>query len=319
MEVRLFLMPKQDFSTSTQPDMCVDLNGLTLKNPITVASGTYGFGREYAEWIDLNILSAISVKGLTLEPREGNEGRRIVETPMGMLNSVGLQNPGVHYFIENEIPFLRSYDLKIIANINGNTIEEYCQMAELLSNADVDSIELNISCPNVKNGGLAFGTNPAVVQDVVKRVRKASKKHLIVKLSPNVTDIKEIARIVEAEGADCISLINTLSGMGIDIYKRKPFLKRGNGGLSGPAVKPIAVRMVYDVHSAVKIPILGMGGISTGEDAVEFMLAGASAIAIGTANFANPLAPKKVLEGLTQYLKQYHYDAAKKLTGDLRI
>ena len=270
MEVRSFLMLEK--RRSTESDLKVDLNGLMLKNPVTMASGTYGFGREYAEWVDLNTISAISVKGLTLEAREGNEGRRIVETPMGMLNSVGLQNPGVQYFIENEIPFLRGYDLKIIANINGNTIEEYVQMAEILSDEDVDSIELNISCPNVKNGGLAFGTNPSVVKNVVKCVRQASRKHLIVKLSPNVTDIKEIAKVVESEGADCISMINTLSGMAIDIHKRKPFLKRGSGGLSGPAVKPVAVRMVYDVYSAVKIPILGMGGIMTGDDAVEFML-----------------------------------------------
>ena len=214
------------------PNLSVNLNGLILKNPITVASGTYGFGREYADYMDLNQLGAISVKGITLEPREGNGGIRIVETPMGMLNSVGLQNPGVHAFIKNEIPFLRQFDLKIIANINGNTIEEYCEMAEILSGEDVDSIELNISCPNVKNGGLAFGTDPNVVKEVVRRVRKSTTKHLIVKLSPNVTDIKPIAKIAEDEGADCISLINTVSGMGIDIHKRKMILERGVGGLS---------------------------------------------------------------------------------------
>jgi len=298
--------------------MTTDLNGLILKNPITVASGTYGFGREYAEYIDLNLLGAISVKGLTLEPREGNEGIRIAETPMGMINSVGLQNPGVNAFIKEEIPFLRQFDLKIIANINGNTIEEYCEMADILSNADVDSIELNISCPNVKNGGLAFGTNPTVVREVVKQVRRHSRKHLIVKLSPNVTDIKEIARIVEEEGADCISLINTVTGMAIDIHHRKPFLRRGSGGLSGPAIKPIAVKLVHDVYNTVNIPIIGMGGIINSDDAVEFMLAGASAIAIGTGNFINPIAPLEVLNGIIKYLSRYEYTSSKELTGDLK-
>lgn len=296
----------------------VDLNGLELKNPITVASGTYGFGREYAEYMDLNILSAISVKGLTLEPRKGNEGKRIAETPMGMINSVGLQNPGVYEFIRQEIPFLRQYDLKIIANINGNTIDEYCEIARILDQADVDSIELNISCPNVKNGGLAFGTNPKVVKEVVSKVRKATSKHLIVKLSPNVTDIKEIARIVEEQGANCISMINTVTGMAIDIHSRRPVLKRGSGGLSGPAIKPIAIKLIHDVYQTVKIPILGMGGIMSGDDAVEFMLAGASAIAIGTGNFVNPTLPKMALEGVTQYLEDYAYESTQHLVGDLR-
>lgn len=295
----------------------VDLNGLELKNPITVASGTYGFGREYAEYMDLNILAAISVKGLTLEPRKGNEGKRIAETPMGMINSVGLQNPGVHEFIKHEIPFLRHYDLKIIANINGNTIEEYCEMAKILDQEDVDSIELNISCPNVKNGGLAFGTNPKVVEEVVAKVRKSTSKHLIVKLSPNVTDIKEIAHIVEEQGANCISLINTVTGMAIDIHSRKPVLKRGSGGLSGPAIKPIAIKLVHDVYQTVKIPILGMGGIMSGDDVVEFMLAGASAVAIGTGNFVNPVLPKVALEALKEYLEQYKYQSVGQLVGDL--
>lgn len=299
------------------PNLSVNLNGLILKNPITVASGTYGFGREYADYMDLNQLGAISVKGITLEPREGNGGIRIVETPMGMLNSVGLQNPGVHAFIKNEIPFLRQFDLKIIANINGNTIEEYCEMAEILSGEDVDSIELNISCPNVKNGGLAFGTDPNVVKEVVRRVRKSTTKHLIVKLSPNVTDIKPIAKIAEAEGADCISLINTVSGMGIDIHKRKMILERGVGGLSGPAIKPIAIKLVHDVYKTVKIPILGMGGIISGEDAIEFMLAGATAVAIGTGNFTDPKLPEKVLKGMCQYLEAYKFESARALIGNI--
>lgn len=300
-------------------DLRVDLNGLILKNPITVASGTFGFGREYDEFIDLNELGAISVKGLTLEERQGNEGIRVVETPMGMLNSVGLQNPGVKTFIKEEIPFLRKYDTKIIANINGNTIEEYCEMAKILSEEDVDSLELNISCPNVKNGGLAFGTNPDVVKEVVSKVRKNAKKHLIVKLSPNVTDIKAIAKIVEEEGADCISLINTLSGMGIDIYKRKPVLNRISGGLSGPAVKPVALRMVYDVAQTVKIPVLGMGGIVSDIDAIEFMLAGATAIAVGTGNFIDPQTTLKIKSGLLAYLDRFEYKDVKSLIGDLRI
>ena len=304
--------------TQKQPNLKVDLNGLILKNPVTVASGTYGFGREYSEYIDLNCLGAISVKGLTLEPREGNEGVRIAETPMGMINSVGLQNPGVYEFIKNEIPFLRQYDLKIIANINGNTIEDYCEMAKILDREDIDSIELNISCPNVKNGGLAFGTNPQVVREVVRRVRQQTSKHLIVKLSPNVTDIKEIAKIVEEEGANCISLINTVTGMEIDIHKRKTVLQRGVGGLSGPAIRPIAIKLVYDVYQTVKIPILGMGGIMNYEDAIAFMLAGASAIAIGTGNFVNPNAPIDVLEGIQNYMNQHNYNAASQITGDLK-
>lgn len=299
--------------------MKVDLNGLILNNPITVASGTYGFGREYSELIDLNQIGAISVKGLTLETREGNEGRRMVETPMGMINSVGLQNPGVHYFIENEIGFLRQFDTKIIANINGNTIEEYCEIARILSAEDVDSIELNISCPNVKNGGLAFGTDPVIVREVVAKVRKASKKHLIVKLSPNVTDIKTIAKIVEDEGADCISLINTMAGMAIDIHGRKPFLRRVSGGLSGPAIKPIALKMVYDVHSVVNIPVLGMGGIANATDALEFILAGATAIAIGTANFSNPYAPIEIKKGIEDYMRHYGEVDINTLIGNLKI
>lgn len=298
-------------------NLIVDLNGLTLKNPITVASGTFGFGREYADYIDLNNIGGISVKGLTLEPREGNEGRRIVETPMGMINSVGLQNPGVHAFIKEEIPFLRQFDTKIIANINGNTIEEYCEMARILDSEDVDSLELNISCPNVKNGGLAFGTNPAVVQEVVKRVRKSTSKHLMVKLSPNVTDIKEIARIAEGEGADCLSLINTLTGMAIDIHSRKTFLKRGSGGLSGPAVKPVALKLVHDVYQAVKIPVLGMGGIQNATDALEFIIGGATAIAIGTANFYNPNATLEVLRGIEAYMDNYDISDIQSLIGSV--
>ncbi len=280
----------------------VNLNGLELHNPITVASGTFGFGREYADFIDLNDIGAISVKGLTLRNKKGNPSPRLAETPMGIINSVGLQNPGVETFIKEEIPFLRQFDAKIIANANGNSIEEYIEIVEILSDADVDSIELNISCPNVKQGGMAFGTNPDMVKRVVSEVRKVCKKHLIVKLSPNVTSISDIAKIAEAEGADAVSLINTLTGMAIDIHSFKPIIANRIGGVSGPAVKPVALKMVHDVAHSVKIPVLGMGGISSASDAAEFFLAGATAIAIGTANFTNPYATKEVLVGLKQYM-----------------
>lgn len=285
-------------------DLSVDLNGLILKNPITVASGTFGFGREYADYVDLNKIGGISVKGLTLKARKGNPTPRVVETPMGMINSVGLQNPGVEVFIKEEIPFLRQFDTKIIANINGSTLEDYCAITERLSEEDIDSFELNISCPNVKNGGMAFGTDPQMVAEVVSQVRKRAKKHLIVKLSPNVTNIGEIAKIAEANGADALSLINTLTGMAIDIHTKKPKIANVIGGLSGPAVKPVAIKLVHDVYKAVDIPILGMGGITNWEDGIEFMLAGADAISIGTANFVNPKVTEEVLEGMTRYFTQ---------------
>ncbi len=296
----------------------VDLNGLILKNPVTVASGTFGFGREFSEWFDLGVLGAISVKGLTLEPRQGNDSPRVAETPMGMLNSVGLQNPGVDKFIKEDLPWLRQFDTKIIANINGNTIPEYCAIAEKLSVTDVDSLELNISCPNVKAGGMAFGTDPAMVHEVVSAVRKSTSKHLIVKLSPNVRDIRETARAAEAGGADCLSMINTLTGMVIDTETRKPILARGIGGMSGPAVRPVAVRMVYETFDAVKIPILGMGGLATGRDAVEMMLAGASAVALGTILFTNPLAPLEVLRGIEDYLVRHKLSAVSELVRNLK-
>ncbi len=300
----------------SNPNLQVDLNGLVLHNPITVASGTFGFGREYSEYVDLNNIGGIMVKGLTLKPKAGNPSPRVAETPMGMLNSVGLQNPGIDYFIENEIPFLRQFKTKIIANINGTNIEEYCEMAEITSKADVDSLELNISCPNVKAGGLAFGTDPEMVYKVTKAVRKAAgNKHLIVKLSPNVKDIKEIALAAEEAGADCLSMINTLTGMVIDIDSRKPILARGIGGMSGPAVKPVAVRLVYEAAGVVKIPIIGMGGISNYRDAVEFMLAGSDAISIGTANFMDPTVCQKVLDDLTLYMKKNNIKSIKDIVG----
>jgi len=280
----------------------VDLNGLILKNPVTVASGTFGFGREFADFYDLGLLGAISVKGLTLKPREGNPVPRLAETPMGMINSVGLQNPGVEAFILEEIPFLRKFDTKIIANINGNTLEEYVEMAKILDREDVDSIEVNISCPNVKSGGMAFGTDPLMASKVTAAVRNVTTKHMIVKLSPNVTDIRTIAKAAEVSGANCLSMINTITGMAFDLKTRRPIIANRIGGLSGPAVKPVGVRMVYEAASVVSIPIIGMGGIMTAEDAFEYMLAGASAVAVGTGNLVNPMCAPEVLEGLKKYL-----------------
>jgi dihydroorotate dehydrogenase (NAD+) catalytic subunit len=283
-------------------DLKVEIGGVVLKNPVTVASGTFGSGREFAEFIDLNQLGAVTVKGVSSVPWKGNPSPRIAETYGGMLNSVGLQNPGVEEFIKNDIPFLREFDTKIIVNIAGKTIEEYCDVAEKLSHADIDLIELNISCPNVKEGGVAFGTDAKMAKEVTKEVKRHSKHPVIVKLSPNVTDITEIAKAVVEGGADGLSLINTLLGMAIDIHKKRPILANTVGGFSGPAIKPVALRMVYQVAKAVSLPIIGMGGISTGEDAIEFILAGATAVAVGTANFRNPKATLDVLDGIKEYM-----------------
>lgn len=300
-------------------DLSVDLNGLKLKNPITVASGTFGFGREFDDYIDLNSLGGIMVKGLTLKERKGNPVPRVAETPMGMLNSVGLQNPGVQYFIKKELPFLKEYDTKVIANINGNTIEEYCEIADILSKTSVDSLELNISCPNVKEGGVSFGRDPEMVYKVTKKVREYADKHLIVKLSPNVTDIKEVAVAAKKAGADCLSLINTLIGMSIDIDREVTILARGMGGLSGPAIKPVAVRMVYEVFNAVSIPIIGMGGIMNDKDAIEFLLAGATAISIGTGNLINPTVSMDVLDGIEKHLNKKGYKSIEDIKGKVRV
>ncbi len=299
-------------------DMRVDLAGIKLKNPVITASGTFGFGREYGKFYDLSELGGIVVKGLTLEPREGNKPPRIAETPAGMLNSVGLQNPGVEYFLEKELPFLRQYDVAVIANISGNTVEEYCRMCKKLG-SHVDGIELNISCPNVKEGGVAFGTKCDSVYNITRKVKEYSKVPLIVKLSPNVSDIKEIAVSAQEGGADAISLINTLLGMAIDINTRKPILANMVGGLSGPAVKPVAVRMVWQTAQAVSIPVIGMGGISSWQDAIEFILAGADAVSIGTANFVNPYAPVEVLEGIEDYLIKNKFGSIHELKGNLKI
>ena len=300
------------------PDMKVNLAGVELKNPIVVASGTFGFGREYAQFYNLGELGGICAKGLTLHRREGNPAPRIAETPMGILNSVGLQNPGVDAFIEHELPFMRQYDTKIIANISGNTPEEYGIMCEKLSEAGVDMIEVNISCPNVKAGGLAYGTRPELAAEVTEMAKKHSTVPVMVKLSPNVTDITEIARAVEAAGADALSLINTLRGMRIDINTRRPVLKMNTGGMSGPAVLPVAVRMVWEVANAVKVPILGMGGVSKGEDAAQMMLAGATAVAVGTACIADPFAPFAVRDGLAAICEKQGLASVAELTGGVK-
>ncbi len=300
-------------------DLRVDVAGLRMKNPVIAASGTFGFGREYADYFDLSLLGGVSVKGLTLEPRRGNRPPRIAETPGGILNSVGLQNPGVHKFIEREIPFLRQYDVAILANASGSTLEDYVSMVEILSDADIDCIELNLSCPNVKQGGMTFGSSCPGITSVVSECRKKCRKPLMVKLTPNVTDITEIAKAAEAAGADSLSLINTLLGMAIDIETRRPILGNTMGGLSGPAVKPIAVRMVWQVANAVSIPVVGMGGISSGSDAVEFMLAGAAAVMIGTAGFVDPLVWPKSVGEIAGYMEKKGFADVQALSGAIRL
>ena len=299
-------------------ELSVELAGVKLKNPIVVASGTFGFGREYGQFYDLSELGGICAKGLTLHRREGNPPPRIAETPMGILNSVGLQNPGVDAFIAEALPELRKHDLAVIANISGNTPEEYGIMCEKLSAAGVDMIEVNISCPNVKAGGLAYGTKPELAAEVTKVAKEHATVPVMVKLSPNVTDITEIARAVADAGADALSLINTLRGMRIDVNTRRPILKMNTGGLSGPAVLPVAVRMVWEVASAVNLPILGMGGVAKGEDAAQLMLAGASAVAVGTACFADPYAPIKVRDELAEIVCAQGLDKVSDLTGGVR-
>ena len=302
----------------SEVDLSVDLAGVKMKNPVVVASGTFGFGREYGQFYNLNELGGICCKGLTLHRREGNPPPRIAETPMGILNSVGLQNPGVDAFIEHELPELKGHDLAIIANISGNTPEEYGIMCEKLSAAGVDMIEVNISCPNVKAGGLAYGTKPELAAEVTRMAKRHSTVPVMVKLSPNVTDITEIARAVADAGANALSLINTLRGMRIDVNTRRPILKMNTGGLSGPAVLPVAVRMVWEVAAAVDLPILGMGGVARGEDAAQLMLAGASAVAVGTACFADPYAPVKVRDGLAAIASAQGLDKVSDLTGGVR-
>ena len=293
----------------------VNFAGISMKNPVVVASGTYGFGREYGQFYDLSELGGICCKGLTLAPREGNPPPRVAETPMGILNSVGLQNPGVDEFITQELPELRKHDVKIIANISGNTPEEYGILCQKLSDAGVDMIEVNVSCPNVKCGGLQYGVVPEMTAEVTEVAKKHSAVPVMVKLSPNVTDITAIAKAVESAGADAVSLINTGRGMRIDVNTRSPILKMNTGGLSGPAVLPIAVRMVWEVANTVSIPVLGMGGIATGADAAEMMLAGAAAVQVGAANLVDPYACKKIIEQLPEVMDRYGIDRLADITG----
>jgi dihydroorotate dehydrogenase (NAD+) catalytic subunit len=293
----------------------VNIAGIEWKNPITTASGTFGSGMEYSEFVDLNKLGAVTTKGVAAIPWEGNPTPRIAETSSGMLNAIGLQNPGVDVFLNRDLPFLKQFDTNIIVNVVGKTTEDYCKVVERLSDAAVDMLEINISCPNVKEGGIAFGQSAASVEDITREVKKYAKQPIIMKLSPNVTDITEMARAAEAGGADALSLINTITGMKIDINKRAFLLANKTGGLSGPAVKPVAVRMVYQVANAVKIPIIGMGGIMNGEDALEFIMAGATAVAVGTANFINPTATIDVMKGIEDYMKKYHIEDIHELIG----
>ena len=297
----------------------INFAGIEMKNPVTVASGTFGYGREYADFFDLGKLGAIITKGTSLKPKSGNKPPRVCETASGMLNSIGLQNPGVEYFAQNDLPFLRKFDTKIIVNACGSTIDEYVELCKILNTLDIDGVELNLSCPNVKEGCMAFGNTYEGVKTVTKEVRKVLQKPLIVKLTPNVTDIASIAKGVEDGGADAVSLINTLLGMKIDIHKRKPVLANNTGGLSGPAIKPVAVRMVFQVAQAVKIPIMGLGGIVSGEDAIEFMLAGATTVSIGAGNFIDPYTSIKTIEGIEEYMKKYNIENISDIIGKVEM
>ena len=299
--------------------MSVEIGGLKLKNPVMTASGTFGYGEEYADYVDLNQLGAIVVKGLSLKPRLGNPPPRIMETAGGMLNAVGLQNVGVDVFIKEKLPFLRQYDVAVIANIYGESTLEYSQVAKKLSQAEgVHALEVNVSCPNVKKGGLSFGSDPKAAAEVTRRVKAETHLPVIVKLTPNVTDIAAIAQSVEEAGADAVSLINTLTGMAIDLKTRTPHLKNITGGLSGPAIKPVALRMVWQVAQRVAIPVIGIGGIMTVEDALEFMIAGAKAVQIGTANFINPHATIEIIDGIRHYLQNKKIKNINDIVGTLR-
>lgn len=293
----------------------VDLAGVTLNNPIMTASGTFGSGEEYSEFVDLNRLGAVVTKGVANVPWEGNPTPRVAEVYGGMLNAIGLQNPGIDLFVERDIPFLTQFDTKIIVNVCGRTTEDYCEVVERLSDQPVDMLEINISCPNVKEGGIAFGQDPKAIEAITKEIKKHAKQPVIMKLSPNVTDITEMAKAAEAAGADAISLINTITGMKIDIYKRKFAIANKTGGMSGPAIKPIAVRMVYQAAHAVKIPVIGMGGIATAEDAIEFLMAGASAVSVGAMNFVNPYTTTEIVQGIEEYMKQYQVERVTDLIG----
>lgn len=297
----------------------IDFCGIDFKNPIVTASGTFGFGSEYGEYTELSKFGGYAVKGLTRHERSGNPPIRIAETPSGILNSVGLQNPGVEVFCSDIMPELSKIDSNVIVNMSGNTVSEYCEMAELISQTDAAIIEMNVSCPNVKKGGLAFGTDPSTVEELTREVKKYCKKPLVVKLSPNVTSISDIAKAAESGGADGISLINTLLGMVIDVDTRKPVLANNTGGLSGPCVRPVAVRMVYEASKAVSIPVIGMGGVMSGKDVIEFMLAGASLVALGTGLFVNPMLADEVLEYINNYMSKYKIENLKDIIGTVTM
>lgn len=296
-------------------DMRVKIAGVEWNNPVTVASGTFGSGEEYSEFVDLNRLGAVTTKGVANVPWPGNPTPRVAEIHSGMMNAIGLQNPGIDVFCERDIPFLRQFDTKIIVNVCGRSAEDYCEVVERLANEDVDMLETNISCPNVKEGGIAFGQNPKAAEEITKAVKKYAKQPVIMKLSPNVTSIAEMAKAVEAGGADAISLINTLTGMKIDINRKTFALANKTGGVSGPAVHPIAVRMVYEAANAVNVPIIGMGGIESAEDAIEMLLVGASAVSVGTANFYNPTVTMDIVDGIEAYMKQNHFASVQDMVG----
>lgn len=304
-----------DKSTDKSVDMRVNIAGVEWKNPVTVASGTFGSGAEFAEFMDLNKLGAVTTKGVANVPWAGNPTPRVAETYGGMMNAVGLQNPGIELFCSRDIPFLKQYDTKIIVNVCGKSEADYCEVVERLADEPVDMLEINISCPNVKEGGIAFGQDPKAAESITKAVKRYAKQPVIMKLSPNVTCIPDMARAVEAGGADVVSLINTLTGMKIDINRRKFVLANKTGGVSGPAIHPIAVRMVYEAAHAVKVPIIGMGGIASAEDAIEMLLAGASAVSVGTANFHNPVVTVEIAEGIRDYMERNGFDKVSDLVG----
>ena len=296
-------------------NMAVNIAGVEWKNPVTTASGTFGSGEEFSEFVDLNCLGAVTTKGVANVPWPGNPTPRVAEVYGGMMNAIGLQNPGIDLFCKRDIPFLRKYDTKIIVNVCGKSEQDYCEVVERLGDEDVDMLEINISCPNVKEGGIAFGQDPKAAESITKAVKKYAKQPVIMKLSPNVTDITEMARAVEAGGADVVSLINTLTGMKIDINRKTFAIANKTGGMSGPAVHPIAVRMVYQVAQAVKLPIIGMGGIASAEDAIEMILAGASAVSVGTANFHNPAVTMEIVDGIEKYMQAQGFDSVADMVG----
>lgn len=299
-------------------NMKVNIAGVEWKNPVTTASGTFGSGAEYADFVDLNRLGAVTTKGVASVPWPGNPTPRVAEICGGMMNAIGLQNPGIDLFCERDIPFLRKFDTKIIVNVCGKSEEDYCEVVQRLADEEVDMLEINISCPNVKEGGIAFGQDPRAAEGITRAVKKYAKQPVIMKLSPNVTDIAGMAKAVEAGGADAVSLINTLTGMKIDIHRRTFALANRTGGVSGPAVHPIAVRMVYETAQAVKIPIIGMGGIASAKDAIEMILAGASAVSVGTANFHDPAVTTKIVDGIERYLEENHIEDIRELVGAVR-